>query len=136
MIDQRLGHGPNNALGYNAGAWYLKKRPAGHKMQRTLSNLCRSCQGCWVKVEARDQFRNRNGYPLKRDIAAFKLERIRSSERAKSPISSCDSIPTLTGVSRSPLLMLSATCLKRRMGRVIIRTSTEETRIPPRRIAA
>ena len=33
MIDQGLGHGPNNALWHNARTWYLKKRSAGHRMR-------------------------------------------------------------------------------------------------------
>jgi hypothetical protein len=33
MIDQGLGHGPNNALWHNTWAWYLKKGPAGHRMR-------------------------------------------------------------------------------------------------------
>jgi len=33
MIDQGLGHGPNNALWHNTRAWYLKKGPAGHRMR-------------------------------------------------------------------------------------------------------
>ena len=33
MIDQGLGHGPNNALWDDTRAWYLKKGPAGHRMR-------------------------------------------------------------------------------------------------------
>jgi len=33
MIDQGLGHGPNNALWHNARAWYLKEGSAGHRMR-------------------------------------------------------------------------------------------------------
>src|SRR5215813_16967 len=134
MIDQGLGHGPSNALWHDARAWYLKKGPAGHKMRERYLIFPGYVKGVGLAstLEAQKQYR----YPLKRDIAAFKLERIRSRERARSPISSCDSIPTLTGVSRSPLLILSATCLKRRMGRVITAKRIEERMIPPRRIAA
>jgi hypothetical protein len=33
MIDQGLGHGPNNALWHNTRTWYLKEGPAWHKMR-------------------------------------------------------------------------------------------------------
>src|SRR5215813_3816013 len=134
MINEGLRHGPHNPLRDQSRTGNLQKRAAGHKMRERYLIFAGYVKGVGKAStwEARKQYR----YPLKRDIAAFKLERIRSRERARSPISSCDSIPTLTGVSRSPLLMLSATCLRRRMGRVITATRIEERMIPPRRIAA
>src|SRR5215813_14409511 len=103
MINEGLRHGPHNPLRDQSRTGNLQKRAAGHKMRERYLIFAGYVKGVGKAStwEARKQYR----YPLKRDIAAFKLERIRSRERARSPISSCDSIPTLTGVSRSPLLI-------------------------------
>jgi hypothetical protein len=37
MIDQGLGHGPNNALWHDARAWYLKKGTAAWMRERYQS---------------------------------------------------------------------------------------------------
>ncbi len=71
-------------------------------LYRRAKQIGRGVEGSIYSPE--DEWRSR------RRIAAFRLERIRSSEEAKSPISSPDL--TLAGVSRSPLLISAQTVHK------------------------
>jgi hypothetical protein len=51
MIDQGLGHGPNNPLWHDARAWYLKKGTAGHKMRERYLIFAGHVKGVGLKTQ-------------------------------------------------------------------------------------
>jgi hypothetical protein len=74
---------------------------------------------------------------LSRNMAALRLARMRSRERANSPISSCDFAHSpLTDASRSPMVTLSAISVKSTLGRTIQWATRNESNAPTTGIRA
>jgi hypothetical protein len=51
MIDQGLGHGPNNPLWHDARARYLKKGTARHKMRERYLTFAGHVKGVGLKLQ-------------------------------------------------------------------------------------